>query len=329
MKKILQENCFDGLNILVIGDVILDHYLVGKANRISPEAPVPVVLHEKEEYRLGGAANVALNIKKLGASPYLVSVVGVDFYATKFAELLEQFFIQKTYLVTDKSRLTTCKTRMLASNQHLLRYDREVTTLIGPIIQQKVLNLVISIVEENEIDAILFQDYNKGVLTSELIANVLGIAQDYGIPTLADPKKTNFLAYCGVTWFKPNLREINDGLGLSISEKKPEVTQLLEATNRLKRELGQEHTLITLGAKGMYYSNEDEAYLIPTRIRPIADVCGAGDTVISVVAAAVAAALEPSVIVNLANIAGGQVCEKVGVVPVDKQELFKEYFDDF
>lgn len=329
VKKLFLESCFDDLNILIIGDVILDHYLVGKVDRISPEAPVPVVLHEEEDYRLGGAANVALNIKAMGATPYLVSLIGEDLYADKFVSLLDQLAIESAYLTKDSNRVTTCKTRILARNQHLLRYDHETTASIDVVIQQKVLKKVQTLIQHNKIDAILFQDYNKGLLTTTLISNILALAQDYDIPTLADPKKTNFLAYHGVTWFKPNLREINEGLGLSISEKEPNVDDLLSAMQQLKKHLGNRHALITLGAKGMYYSGIKKTELVPTKIRQIADVCGAGDTVISIVALGVAAQLEPTVIVNLANIAGGQVCEKVGVVPINKIALLKEYFDCF
>lgn len=327
VKEISLETCFDDLNVLIIGDVILDHYLIGKVDRISPEAPVPVVLHEEEDYRLGGAANVALNIKAMGATPYLVSLVGNDLYGKQFVDLLTELSLKTAYLVKEQGRTTTCKTRILARNQHLLRYDHETTKPISAAIQQKIMDQIHLILRDEKIDVIVFQDYNKGLLTNELIRQVLDLAKKHQIKTLADPKKTNFLAYSGVNWFKPNLREINEGLNFSISEKAPQLAQLSEAASMLQKHLGNDYTLITLGAKGMYYSGRDESGLVATQERQVADVCGAGDTVISIVALGVAAALDVKKVLTLANIAGGQVCEKVGVVPIDKQALLDEYFN--
>jgi rfaE bifunctional protein kinase chain/domain len=324
-ERLPLETCFDNLKILVIGDVILDHYLIGKVDRISPEAPVPVVLHQVEEYRLGGAANVALNIKAMGATPYLLSLIGTDIYGEKLIELLKETSLDTSFITKDKNKTTSCKTRILARNQHLLRYDRETTDWIDKNLEAEVILTIRSLLEQETIDAIVFQDYNKGLLTNELISNILQLAKEQGIKTLADPKKANFLAYSGVDWFKPNLREINEGLNLSISEHHPQLQELAIAAQTIKKHLNNTHTLITLGAKGMYYQSPSEEGILPTEERQVADVCGAGDTVISILSLGVAANLEIKEVVALANIAGGQVCEKVGVVPVNKAALLREY----
>lgn len=323
--KLLWKTCFDDLKILIIGDVILDHYLIGKVDRISPEAPVPVVVHQTEEYRLGGAANVALNIQSMGATPYLLSVVGTDQHGEQLIKLLENTALDTALITKDKAKITSCKTRVLARNQQLLRYDRETTAWIGKDLETKLINKVVALLEKETIHAIVFQDYNKGLLTDNFIFQILKIAKKQHIKTLADPKKANFLAYLGVDWFKPNLREINEGLNLTISEHNPELPELREAAQTIKKHLKNTHTLITLGAKGMYYHTPKEDGLLPTEERQVADVCGAGDTVISVLSLGVAANLEIKQAVTLANIAGGQVCEKVGVVPVDKAALLSEY----
>lgn len=327
-ERLPLETCFNDLKILVIGDVILDHYLIGKVDRISPEAPVPVVLHQVEEYRLGGAANVALNIKAMGATPYLLSLVGTDIYGEKLIELLKETSLETSFITKDKNKTTSCKTRILARNQHLLRYDRETTDWIDKNLEKEIILTIRSLLEQERIDAIVFQDYNKGLLTNELISNILQLAKEQGIKTLADPKKANFLAYSGVDWFKPNLREINEGLNLSISEHDPPLQELAIAAQAIKKHLNNTHTLITLGAKGMYYQSPSEEGVLPTEERQVADVCGAGDTVISILSLGVAANLEIKEVVTLANIAGGQVCEKVGVVPVNKAALLREYEDN-
>lgn len=323
--KLSLKTCFDNLKILIIGDVILDHYLIGTVSRISPEAPVPVVLHQLEEYRLGGAANVALNIKAMGAKPYLLSLVGSDVYGEKLIGLLEDEKLTTSLIIKDKNKQTSCKTRILARNQHLLRYDRETTDWIEEEVETKIIKNVEHLLEAEKIDAIVFQDYNKGLLTDRLISEILTLAKVKGIKTLADPKKANFLAYSGVDWFKPNLREINEGLSIDIPEGNPVLSDLTRATQILQKKLKNIYTLITLGAKGMYYETPTEKGIIPTKERQIADVCGAGDTVISILSLGVAANLEVKKLVHLANIAGGQVCEKVGVVPINKEILLKEY----
>jgi len=319
------ESCFNNLKVVIIGDVILDHYLIGKVERISPEAPVPVVLHESEDYRLGGAANVALNIKAMGATPYLISVIGDDAYGKQFIELVQDKGIDANHLIKDNKRRTTCKTRILARNQHLLRYDLETSDWIEESVEVQLLSQLEQLILEEKIDVIVFQDYNKGVLTKTVINKVLGLAKLNGIMTVADPKKANFLAYKGIDLFKPNLREINEGLDISISDRTPDLDELRNAAKEIQHNLGNKYALITLGAKGMFFFSAENSGLVPTVERQIADVCGAGDTVISIVALGVAAELDIEEVVVLANIAGGQVCEQVGVVSITKENLLREY----
>lgn len=328
MSEKIAENSFNTLNILVVGDVILDHYLIGKVERISPEAPVPVVSHETERYCLGGAANVALNIQALGATPHLLSITGQDEAHQQMLNLLKKNNISNHYLIKDSSRRTTLKTRVMARQQQLLRYDYENTHAISEVLQQKMLKKTEAIFSQESIDAFILQDYNKGTLPVSLIERLIALAKKWKITILADPKKANFLSYKGVDWFKPNLREINEGLGIAIDERVPDLSALKYAVGQLQKHLDNHYTLVTLGAKGLYASSPEESDWVPTKERAVADVCGAGDTVISVVAVAVAAKLKWRTILKLANIAGGQVCEHVGVVAVDKQALLKEYREE-
>lgn len=329
MREKITANSFNSLNILIVGDVIVDHYLIGKVERISPEAPVPVILHEEEQYSLGGAANVALNIQALGATPHLLSITGQDEGQQQLVALLEQSNIKQHYLFSDPTRRTTLKTRVMARQQQLLRYDYEDVHAISSVLEQEIVKKVEHIFSKESIDALVLQDYNKGLLTTSLIQQLIALAKKWQVISLADPKKTNFLAYKGIDWFKPNLREIKEGLGLNMDERTLSTDSLGKAANQVKKYLDNQHTIITLGAKGLYASSPTEATWMPTKERAVADVCGAGDTVISVLAVAVAAQLPWKTILKLANIGGGQVCEKVGVVAVDKEALLQEYKEEF
>jgi D-glycero-beta-D-manno-heptose-7-phosphate kinase len=321
------DSLFNNIKILIVGDVILDHYLIGKVDRISPEAPVPVVLHESEDFRLGGAANVALNIRAMGATPFLFSVIGNDSHGAQLLDLLKENNIDNSFIIKEVNRKTSRKTRILSKNHHLLRYDHESTSPLDSKCENQLLLSIQKILESHSIDVILFQDYNKGVLSASLIKEIISLAHKLNIKTLADPKKANFLAYKGIDYFKPNLREINEALNLSIPENNPDIESLNLAASQINQVLANKCTLITLGAKGMYFQNSQNAEIVPTKIRQVADVCGAGDTVISVLALGVAAEMNTKDLIRLSNIAGGIVCGKVGVVPVDKQLLFNEFND--
>ncbi|MCP4438034.1 MAG: carbohydrate kinase [Aureispira sp.] len=312
------------MDVLVLGDVILDHYLIGRVERISPEAPVPVVIHEREEHRLGGAANVALNLQALGANPHLVSVVGNDSNGSLFNTLMEQHQINASGILADQTRPTTIKTRVLARNQQLFRYDRELTSPLNDDMVEALKLAITQKLDTVDIKVIIFQDYNKGILSPEIIDHTIQEAQKRNIPTVADPKKANFLAYKGITLFKPNLKEINEGLGLQIQEQNLDLGALSKAAKYIQDQLQCTHVLITLGAKGLFLGSPNNYQHFPTKERQVADVCGAGDTVISVVALGVASNISIQNSAILANIAGGQVCEKIGVVPINKSQLLVE-----
>jgi len=313
---------FRRLNVLVVGDIMIDRYLSGTVDRISPEAPVPVVHLRTRDSRLGGAANVALNLSALGAKPYLCSVVGEDENGEQVRALLPEAGLSARGLVRSAERLTTVKTRVLAASQQLLRVDQEDTHDLSAREAGQFLNTVRSLLEQRDIHAILFQDYNKGVLSEAVIREVILEAIKRDIPTVVDPKYRNFWAYKRSTLFKPNLKEIRAQVPMPVE---PTLESLLEANAYIHRKLENPITLITLSDKGLFISDQKEHYLLPTEPRAIADVCGAGDTVVSVAALGLAQQLPIREIAALANLAGGQVCERVGVVPVNKNQLMEEF----
>ena len=312
---------FAGNKALVIGDVMVDKYLTGKIDRISPEAPVPIVNLQSREARLGGAANVTLSLKALEAEPILFSVVGADENGALIKTLLKEQNINDKYILNSTSRRTTVKSRILASNQQILRVDEEDTHPLVKQEKEELLHSIENYLEKESVSVIIFQDYNKGVLTQSLITAVIDIAKKKKIPTIVDPKKDNFWAYQGVTCFKPNLKEVREALNKSFPI---DSASLHEIHFELKKELNHEASLITLSEHGIYYADAMEQHLIATQSRKIADVCGAGDAVLAVVALGLANGLSAPNLCTLANLAGGQVCEKVGVVPVEKSQLCRE-----
>lgn len=313
---------FKQLNVLVVGDVMIDRYLSGQVDRISPEAPVPVVRLSKRENRLGGAANVALNLRAMGAHPILCSVIGRDQAGTILQELLPVSGLSSRGLVPSAERQTTVKTRVIAQSQHLLRVDQEDQNELSAQETADLLQKIRQLLDSKAIHLIIFQDYNKGVLTDTVIKEVILEAVKRDIPTAVDPKRKNFWSYKHVHLFKPNLKEVNDNLPFRVST---ELEDLRKAADYIQNQLGNTVTLITLSEKGLYYKSTYHEELVPTQPRSIADVCGAGDTVISVAALGLAAGMELAAATRLANIAGGQVCERVGVVPVEADELLEEF----
>jgi rfaE bifunctional protein kinase chain/domain len=311
---------FNQLRVLIIGDVMIDSYLWGDVKRISPEAPVPIVNVKKREKRLGGAANVALNVKALGATPILCSIVGQDEDAQALLELMDEAKLPTEGILSSPHRITTIKHRILAGHQHILRVDSELTDPLIETDREQLLNFVL----ENlaKCDVIIFEDYDKGVLDTILIQQIIQAAHKAKIPTVVDPKKNNFFAYSGATLFKPNLKELREGLKIEINPK--EDTQLDKAVTELKSQLNLEQALITLSELGVYLDAKTEKIKLPAHLRSIADVSGAGDTVISVAALSLALGLPPLQLAGLANLAGGLVCEYLGVVPIDKSKLLKE-----
>ncbi len=323
-KEQLRElfKSFSNLNVLIIGDVMLDCYLWGKVNRISPEAPVPIVAVNRKERRLGGAANVALNIQALGANPVLCSVIGVDHEGQVLLDLLKYQRLSQKGILKSRDRVTTIKTRVIGNNSQLLRVDEEVEVDISQSETNQLLTLISHIIQYDKIDVIIFEDYNKGLITPRLISKVVELAKNKGIPTCVDPKKRNFTAYKGVNLFKPNLKELREGLKIDTSADNVKELQRAVSSFRVKQKF--ETALITLAEKGVITNSRSVKEHIPAHIRSIADVSGAGDTVISVAALFRALDCHDVLTATLANLAGGLVCEQVGVVPVNKERLLEE-----
>lgn len=313
---------FDNLNVMVIGDVMIDSYMWGHVDRISPEAPVPIVAIDKKENRLGGAGNVALNVQALGANPIIYAVIGKDNYGKIFQDLLNKQRLSNKGIIYSDSRATTVKTRILSGSNQILRVDEEIITPINNKEETSLLKSINEEIENGKIDVIIFEDYDKGLITKSLIEEVIQIANKKGIPTTVDPKKKNFLAYQGASLFKPNLREIQEGMKVSIAPDK--IDELDELVSKLKADLNIKMVLLTLSELGVFISHGNGKEIIPAHIRDIADVSGAGDTVISVAALCLAMEMEPKIIAGLSNLAGGIVCEKVGVVPIAKNQLLNE-----
>lgn len=316
---------FNNLNVLIIGDVMVDSYMWGKVNRISPEAPVPIVAVNKKERRLGGAANVALNIQALGANPILCSVIGVDYEGMAFLDLLRQQKLSQKGILKSRDRITTVKTRVIGNNSQLVRVDEETEDDITNDETQNLLTLISYIIGHDKIDVIIFEDYNKGLITPKLIQKVVELAKSKGIPTCVDPKKKNFNAYKGVTLFKPNLKELREGLKLDVDGDNINELQRAVSSFRVKQKL--ETALVTLADKGVITNSRSVKEHIEAHLRNIADVSGAGDTVISVASLCRALDCNPVFTAALANLAGGLVCQEVGVVPINKDLLLKEALD--
>jgi D-glycero-beta-D-manno-heptose-7-phosphate kinase len=325
-------NAFRRQNILIIGDVMVDSYLWGKVDRISPEAPVPVVSLKNRENRLGGAANVALNIQSMGANPILCSVIGNDEKSNTFHDLMQKQGLDTAGIVTSPDRITTTKFRIIGNNVQLLRVDDETEK---PLNQQESALLwgrITAICERMSIGAIIFEDYDKGVITPWLIEEVVKLGREKNIPVVVDPKKKNFMNYKGVTLFKPNLKELREGLKLD--EDLEETHEIISAVQQLQKLLDVETAIATLSEKGICYSSRmrDGSFssgIIPAHVRDIADVSGAGDTVISILALCMAAGTTTEDMACLSNLAGGLVCEYVGVVPINCDDLFKEAMKTF
>ena len=319
------KKLFDALTSLkvgVIGDVMLDTYMWGRVERISPEAPVPVVSLNNKEYRIGGAGNVALNCRSLGAGAFILSVIGDDAEGEQLQQLLEKNHVDTSYLLKSKERITTSKTRIISRNQQMMRLDSEVTDDLNKEEENKLLNKVKSFIETEDPDIIIFEDYNKGVLTEKIILEIIALCKQAGVLTAADPKRKNFFTYKGVDIFKPNLKEVKDGLNLitDVTSK----SALLQIHDELESILHHRVSFITLSEKGLFYCENGNAAIIPSHFRNIADVSGAGDTVIAVASLVYASTKKIHLMAEMANIAGGLACEEVGTVSVNKEKLLNE-----
>jgi len=325
MDKIKLEQIFariNDLHVVVIGDVMLDNYWWGDVERVSPEAPVPVVALKRRESRLGGAANVALNCRMLGAKVTLASVIGTDDEAAVLIEAAEDAGIHTDLVLNSPHRPTTTKTRIISRNQQIMRLDDEVTKDLITEEEHPFIDKVLRFLQTQKPQVVIFEDYNKGVLKLNVIHRIIEHCKEIGIVTAVDPKKKNFLGYKGVTIFKPNLKEVREGLHLSL----PNVIlqELDEADKKLRPVLHHDITFITLSEKGVFYNDGTHTEVIPSHIRNISDVSGAGDTVIATAALIYTLTQDAALMAQVSNIAGGLVCEEVGVVPIKKALLLEE-----
>ncbi len=316
---------FKNQKVLIIGDVMIDSYIFGQVDRISPEAPVPVVAVKERLDRLGGAANVALNVKAVGAEPILCSVVGQDPKADTFLELLKKRELSEEGIIKSSSRITTTKFRVIGNSTQMLRVDEETDKEVSQDELLILLGRIESILSHHKIDVIIFQDYDKGVICKELIEKVLILAKH--VPTVVDPKKRNFHHFKNTSLFKPNLKELKEGINESFEAF--ETDKLQNAVEKMQKELNCNYFFTTLSEYGVMITKKEDNgeykhHSIPAHVRNISDVSGAGDTVISLTALCLAQNLSIENIATISNLAGGLVCEEVGVVPIDKSKLYKE-----
>lgn len=313
---------FSELKVLVIGDAMIDNYLWGKVDRISPEAPIPIVTVTKEENRLGGAGNVSMNIQALGATPFLISIIGNDEKGRIFMELMQEKKLPSEGIFIDPRRITTVKTRILSSGKQIARVDKEISTMIDEAYERQIFERITSIIENHQINIVIFVDYDKGLITPWLIENVKTLAKSKNILIAADPKVRNFNNYQQVDLFKPNFKEFKEGLKLS--DEKTDLEQLKKVSEKFKKDNEIGLLFITLSELGVFLTNGVKQNYYPAEVRDIADVSGAGDTVIATASLCLAAGLPVPFMAQLSNLAGGLVCEKLGVVPIDPEQLKKE-----
>jgi D-glycero-beta-D-manno-heptose-7-phosphate kinase len=313
---------FSTVKIGVIGDVMLDTYWWGNVERISPEAPVPVVTVDRKEYRIGGAGNVALNLASLGTPVSVFSVIGEDEDGQILTALLNEKKINTEYMLKSGSRITTNKMRVISRNQQMMRLDSETLQPLHPEQEDKLIRQVERYIKEESPAAIIFEDYNKGVLTEKIIRTLIGICKSNSVITAVDPKRKHFFEYRGVDIFKPNLKEAREALNLLVEDVNENTLALIH--QKLKSELNHRISFITLSEKGVFYEDGQESHMVPSHIRNVADVSGAGDTVIAVATLVYALTGNTRLMAEIANLAGGLVCEAVGTVAIDKLRLLKE-----
>ncbi len=315
-----QQNISGALNnvkALVIGDVMLDTYWWGNINRISPEAPVPIIEWHHEEKRLGGASNVALNLRSLGVQTHLCSVIGNDAAGEQLSTLIAEQHIT-LYPLIDSERPTTEKTRVISRNQQVLRIDKEKSFDLNANQEEKFIQLITQTIRTVKPDVIIFEDYNKGALTEMVITETLHLANQLQIITTVDPKRKNFFAYKNATIFKPNLKEIMDAL--QIIDLQIDKHSLHNINTALYERIQHGILCLTLSEKGIYYNNGTQEAILPTYAKQIADVSGAGDTVIAALSVLYTITKDINISCKWANIAAGLVCEEVGTVPINKDK---------
>lgn len=310
------------LTIGIVGDIMLDTYMWGNVDRISPEAPVPIVALKEKEFRIGGAANVALNTVSLKASTHIFSVIGKDDDGKTLINLLQKNNIQTNGIIQSQNRITTNKIRVIARNQQMMRLDSEIINDIDKEESSLLLQQIEQFIIAQKPAIIILEDYDKGVLTDEVIKKTIALCKEYNVLTAVDPKRKNFFSYIGVDIFKPNLKEIKDALNIITDSTSLE--HLKEIHKQLQEKLQHKISFITLSDKGVFYNSADDCTIIQAHIRHIADVSGAGDTVIAVASLIYATTKNMLLAAEIANIAGGLVCEEVGTAAINKNILEKE-----
>jgi len=302
-------------NILVIGDLMLDHYIYGNCNRISPEAPVPVVEITRESYTLGGAGNVLKNLNAFGCSADIISVVGDDEYASILVKQLKQYQIGEHGIVADPDRCTIIKSRVLATNHQLIRLDREITTPLSTVKEREIVSHFRKIIDQ--FDILLISDYNKGFLSPSLLKEIIAICREKNIFCIVDPKGTDFSKYYGADIIKPNRKEASIATGIPITDN----ASLESVCRRMKEITGCEHVIITMSEDGMAIFSEDNLSIIPTQAQDVVDVTGAGDTVLAALGIALAAGKSLKESCEFANQAAAIVVNKVGTATVTLEEI--------
>lgn len=320
LKKLFSQ--LKHLKVFVVGDAMLDNYWIGHIDRISPEAPVPVVSVTQKDSRPGGAANVALNCNALGADVYLFTVIGQDDTGKNLITQLKKRQINTEYIISSKERITTSKTRILAKNQQIVRIDEEITAELSIKDEHHFIDTCLKAIQIEKPDILIFEDYNKGVLKKNVIEKIITHCKHVGVFTAVDPKQTNFLSYQSVDLFKPNLKEVKEALGIAIPAVKASV--LKDIHTQLKQTLNHHITFITLSEAGVFFQENKMSKLLPAHVRRISDVSGAGDTVIAVATLFYVLTKDMELSAEMANLAGGLVCEEVGVVPINKAKLLQE-----
>ncbi len=316
---------FSTRKILVVGDIMLDRFVWGNVERISPEAPVPVVEVIKETDVPGGCGNVANNIVSLKGKVYIVSVVGDDHSGELLKQILQEKGCDIYGIFTDDHRPTTVKTRIIAHNQQVVRIDKESRIQISQPMFKKIKSYILDIIRD--VDAILISDYGKGVITRSLLKYCISIAKKHDIPLSVDPKVEHFMEYKKVTVLTPNLNEAT--LGMKLHKKPSNEEEVYELGKKILKKLKPEAVVITRGEKGMTLFSKNKIYHIPTRAKEVYDVTGAGDTVISVLTLCLSCGTDMITGCEIANFAAGVVVGKVGTATVSPEELksiIKEFY---
>lgn len=308
-----------GKRIAVVGDFMLDRHLVGSVRRISPEAPVPVVEIELERVALGGAGNVVQNLASLGAIPVAFGMSGDDQAGRDLCQLLDRVGCGLLGMLKSSARKTTEKVRIIAQDQHVVRADRETVEALGA--QDEAALLAALKTAFDSFDAVICQDYNKGVLTTGLIRSIIELCSSKGIRVAVDPKFDHFYDYHGCALFKPNVRELEAALGRPVRTDE----QLSSAAKEVFERVAPERLLVTRGEKGMeLFARDGSREHIPTVAQKVHDVSGAGDTVIATYVVAEVGGATPREAAELANKAAGIVCGEVGVVPIMREQLLAD-----